>query len=118
MSPVNLVLVLCSVLMIAAGQLLFKVLGARLQAGIPPLDPRMIGIAGGAFAIYGMATLLWIYVLKTLPLTRAYPFMALSFVLVPLGGMLFFQESVRPSYVMGLVLIVAGVVLTGWSGAR
>ena len=118
MSPVNLALVLCSVLMIAAGQVLFKLLGLRLQAGVPILEPRMLGIALGSVAIYGMATLLWIYVLKTLPLTRAYPFMALSFVLVPLGGVLFFSEAVRPMYVAGLVLIVAGVVLTGWSGIR
>ncbi len=118
MSPLNLSLVLASVVMIAGGQLLFKLLGARIQAGVPYLDPKLIGIAVGAVAVYGLATVLWIHVLRTLPLTKAYPFMALSFVLVPLGGILFFSESVRLPYALGITLIVAGVILTGWSGTR
>lgn len=111
-------LVICCVLMIAAGQLLFKLLGMQIEAGASVLEAKVMGVAFAAFATYGLATLLWVYVLRTLPLTKAYPFMALSFVLVPIGGVMFFSESVRLPYVLGLILIVAGVVLTGWSGTR
>lgn len=111
-------LVLCSVLMVVAGQLLFKLLGLKIQRGIALLEPRLIGIALTACVIYATATVLWIYLLRTLPLTKAYPFMALSFVLVPLGGVLFFSEAVRLPYMLGVALIVAGVLLTVWPSSH
>jgi drug/metabolite transporter (DMT)-like permease len=102
-------LTLASVAMICAGQVLFKLVGLRLTQGT-------VWQAGGllltALAIYGVATLLWVYVLRTVPLTKAYPFMALSFILVPLAGVYLFSEPVRPQYLVGVALILAGIVIT------
>lgn len=112
MTPLTYVLTLLSVAMICLGQVLFKLVGLRLQEGASPTSLRAGGVLVAAFALYGLATLLWVYVLRTAPLTRAYPLMALSFVLVPLAGVYLFSEPVRPQYLAGVALILAGVVLT------
>lgn len=79
------------------------------------MDPGIIGLGVLSITIYAAATLVWIHVLRTVPLTKAYPFMALSFVIVPIGSVLIFSEQVRVQYVIGTLLIVAGVVITGLS---
>jgi undecaprenyl phosphate-alpha-L-ara4N flippase subunit ArnE len=102
--------------MISAGQVLFKMTGGRIGArgaeGIAGLlrtltDPYLLA----AFAIYGTATVLWVYVLRHLPLSQAYPFMALSFVLVPLASTLIFGEPLGLRYWIGAAMIVAGMVI-------
>lgn len=104
--------ILFSVLMVCGGQLLFKLVGLRLQAGFALLDPKVWTIALLSIVIYGSATILWIAVLRTVPLVKAYPYMALSFVLVPIGGVLLYSERVHWPYAVGALLIVFGVVLT------
>lgn len=70
-------------------------------------DPLVItGFAGA-----GMAALCWMLAVRSLPLVHAYPFMALSFVLVPCGAALFLNEAIHWPQMVGLVLIVAGVAL-------
>lgn len=112
----TLMLILSSVAMICSGQLLFKAVGRKLAAGLPVTDLGVAALGAVAIGIYGAATLLWIHVLRTVPLTKAYPFMALSFVIVPIGSVLLFSEQVRSQYVIGTALIVAGVVITTLKG--
>ena len=72
-------------LMIAGGQVLFKLVSARLPSGgvrnlgLVLLDPYFIG----AMVIYLAATVSWIYVLRSVPLGIAYSFTALGFEFVP-----------------------------------
>ena len=100
--------------MIAAGQVMFKKTSQRLltrsDAGFFSIafDPVFIA----ALALYGTATLLWIYVLKPVPLSYAYSFMALTFVIVPLLSLLFLGESISWRYAGGSALIMAGLVVT------
>jgi multidrug transporter EmrE-like cation transporter len=99
---------------IAAGQLLFK-RAAGQTAGVTGVS-WLIEIARLptlwlALALYGGATLLWVRVLTTMPLSRAYPFMALAFVLVPAASHVFFQEPINTYHVVGTVLIVIGVLV-------
>lgn len=61
------------------------------------------------FAAAFLAGLCWMLAIEKLELAYAYPFMALSFVLVPLGSTFFFGEVVPPMQWLGLGLIVAGV---------
>ena len=68
-----------------------------------------------ALLIYGFATLYWIYLLQQVSLTRAYPFAALSFVLVPLFAWLIFGDAVTLRYAGGVALIVVGVYLSGFA---
>jgi drug/metabolite transporter (DMT)-like permease len=112
MPPATWISIALSVLLICTGQLLFKVSGAYLATGASPFTLKFLVTFGVALGIYGVATVLWIFVLKSVPLTRAYPFMALSFLIVPLASIVLFAESVRPLYFAGITLIVAGILLT------
>jgi multidrug transporter EmrE-like cation transporter len=71
------------------------------------LNPWMLS---GLFAAF-LASLAWMAAMTKLPLSLAYPFMSLSFVLVVvLGGMLF-NEPITLLKLIGLGLIVSGVVV-------
>ena len=102
-------------LLLAAGQILFKSAALSLPTIRTFSDltsTLQIPVLWLAFLLYGAATLLWIYLLQTVPLSRAYPFAALGFVLVPAAGVLLFNEKVGLSYVGGAALIVSGLLIT------
>jgi drug/metabolite transporter (DMT)-like permease len=102
--------------LIAAGQVMFKLTGEKLAAY--PAQPFQSAVLSPVFisalALYGGATLLWVYVLKTVPLSYAYSFMALTFVIVPVLAHLWFGEPLSAKYFLGMGLVVAGL-LTLWS---
>jgi drug/metabolite transporter (DMT)-like permease len=54
---------------------------------------------------------LWVKILTTVPLSRAYSVAALAFVLVPAAGYLFFDEPINARLAAGTALIVAGVIV-------
>jgi drug/metabolite transporter (DMT)-like permease len=116
MTAAHVTLALVCVGVIAAGQLLFKRVGIEIERlGAGWFEPRVIALAAAAFALYAAATLLWIHLLRYVELSRAYPFMALSFVLVPLFSMLVFGERLGGAYLAGVALIVAGVAVIAYS---
>lgn len=100
-------------LLISAGQILFKLTSARTgsadASGLIAMltDPYLIA----AFAIYGIGTIIWVYVLKSVPLTVAYPFMALTFCAVPLLAWGLLGETLSLRYAFGAVLIIAGLLV-------
>lgn len=100
---------------LAAGQVLFK-LSARHVAGAGGMAAFTQLFSYPWFllclALYGGATLLWVWILRKVPLTAAYPFYALTFLLVPLLGTLFLGERVDTNYWLGVALIMAGIWLT------
>lgn len=103
------------VLMLALGQILFK----RAAETAPPLRDvgALLALAvnpyiWGALALYGLSTLLWIYLLQREPLSRAYPFVALRFVAVPALAWLMLSEPITPFFLAGTALMLAGIWLT------
>ncbi|CAB3804026.1 EamA family transporter [Pararobbsia alpina] len=113
MKPAIVTSLLICVLGISAGQILFKqaaLFGSTKHGLIEAwvLSP-WIWIAG---AVYFVATVLWIYVLRFAPLSVAYPFMALAFVLVPIASRLVFGDHLRPMQMFGALVIMGGVALT------
>lgn len=105
-------LLLATPMMIAFGQVLFKMTSQKLVNNSDKFhtilfEPLFIL----ALIIYGSATLLWLYVLKTVPLIYAYSFMALTFVLVPLLASIWLGEAVTLKYAIGVVLIMAGLLI-------
>jgi drug/metabolite transporter (DMT)-like permease len=60
-------------------------------------------------AIYAVATLLWVWILRVVPLNLAYPLMGLAFVIVPAMSALFLGESLRPNMLIGGLLITIGI---------
>jgi undecaprenyl phosphate-alpha-L-ara4N flippase subunit ArnE len=99
-------------LLIASGQVLFKLTSATTGG----LDAR--GLAGlifnpiflAALVLYGIGTVIWIFVLKQVPLTIAYSFMGLTFCFVPLLALYFLGEPLTLRYLFGVALIVGGMV--------
>ena len=64
-----------------------------------------------AWAGVGVAAVCWVYALTKFELSRAYPFMSATFVLVLIGSAVFFNEHLSVLKVLGLTLIVAGLVV-------
>ena len=56
-----------------------------------------------------LAGVCWMLAIERLEVGYAYPFMALSFVLVPMGSMVLFGEPLPAIQLLGLGLIIAGV---------
>lgn len=102
--------ILC-VLMVSGGQVLFKLLGMRLHSIESLQEPKTLGIAAIAFFIYIAASLLWVWLLRTVPLSRAYPFTAGTLVLVPLLSVWLLKESVSMTYMCGAALVILGLAL-------
>jgi multidrug transporter EmrE-like cation transporter len=70
-------------------------------------------VSGLAAAV--LASACWMLAIERLDVGFAYPFMALSFVLVPIGSMLLFGESLPKLQWLALVLIIAGVTLSAFA---
>ena len=66
-----------------------------------------------AFAAAMMAALFWMAALTTFELSRAYPFMSLSFVLILVLSSILLGESVTFSKMIGIAMIVAGAIVIG-----
>jgi multidrug transporter EmrE-like cation transporter len=65
-----------------------------------------------ALAAAVLAGACWMLAVSRLEVGYAYPFMALSFVLVPIGSTLFFGEPLPATQLIGLALIIAGVTVS------
>lgn len=106
-------LIIC-VLCISAGQVLFKISANNLRdtASIWGLflDPIFIV----AVALYGLTTLGWVWCLQEIPLNRAYLFMSLAYVVVPILGLLFFKEILTTRYLISVLLIISGILCSIW----
>ncbi|MBD2772971.1 EamA family transporter [Iningainema tapete] len=63
------------------------------------------------FICYVIVTILWLVVLRTIPLSQAFPALGLTFALVPLASHLFLKEKVVLSQWLGISIIVLGAVL-------
>ncbi|RCS21650.1 permease [Phyllobacterium salinisoli] len=58
----------------------------------------------------------WMVVLESVPLSIAFPLMALSYVAMVFAGAWFFGESVNFRHGVGVFLITAGVICVGITG--
>jgi undecaprenyl phosphate-alpha-L-ara4N flippase subunit ArnE len=106
---------LCFPVAIAAGQILFKRAASQITPGASGswlIELARLPTMWVAVALYAGATLLWVRILTTVPLSRAYPFVALAFVLVPAAGYVFFHEPITIRYALGTALIVIGVAVS------
>ncbi|ACS99106.1 conserved hypothetical protein [Paenibacillus sp. JDR-2] len=105
----NMVWILVSVIMGAAGQVLLK-FGAMHPNESMSGPLRMLNLynAGGIF-LYGASALIWMFVLRKVELSYAYPFVSLAYIIVLVASYYFFGESINTYKIAGLVLIVGGI---------
>lgn len=97
---------------IAVGQLLFKSGAMSWSESGNVFGIQTLSFLLGAVALYGVTSVAWVWVLQKLDLGRAYPIMALAFVLVPVGSYLVFGERFPPRYALGVLLIVGGMMIS------
>lgn len=71
------------------------------------VNPWVISVLVAAF----IAALSWMAAMSRLPLSRAYPFVGLSFALILVFSAVFFNETLTVPKVAGVGLIVAGLVV-------
>jgi undecaprenyl phosphate-alpha-L-ara4N flippase subunit ArnE len=114
MTARSLLLTLTCVLLIAVGQLLFKsaagewrIDGWSWNSLRGFLSPVMLI----ALFIYAAATLLWVFVLRTVPLSSAYALFSLAFLIVPILARVFLGEPISVNTLAGGAVIVAGVII-------
>jgi drug/metabolite transporter (DMT)-like permease len=103
-------------LCIAVGQILFKITSATVSDKSPGLIFESLMRSPhfwAALIIYGTATLAWIGAIKGIPISRAYMFMALTFVYVPVFSYLFLAEKISWPQMAGTAIIIVGIFVTG-----
>ena len=96
---------------IATGQILFKLSALSVHQSGSWFDTKTLITLFSAFALYGITTIAWIWVLQKIDLGKAYPLMALAFVLVPVGSHFVFGERFQPQYFVGVAIIMLGITV-------
>lgn len=102
----------------AVAQLLLKLSVATDTPGPKTWLHLYVGLLSNPYfivgmAMYGLASIAWMWALKTYPLSKVYPILALTFVFVPLLSRIFLGERIPPTTVVGVLLILAGVTVIG-----
>jgi multidrug transporter EmrE-like cation transporter len=106
------IMLLVSVSLGAAGQLCLKYGVTLLGEGASPLaviKGIFTPFVFGGFVFYGLSSLIYLNVLSKLDLSYAYPFVALSFVMVTVLSWYLLNETLPLLRLIGLALILAGV---------
>jgi drug/metabolite transporter (DMT)-like permease len=117
MTPRVVLLLLVSIVLGASGQLMFK--GAA--RGLPSFGELGVGkllltmfttpLILGGFACFFISSLLWIVAIKNVPLSSAYPMVALSYIIIFTGSALLYGEALSWKHFAGAALIVGGILL-------
>jgi drug/metabolite transporter (DMT)-like permease len=113
----NIALVLLSVLMAAVGQLLLRHGMQGAQLGVDRGHGSLITNALHAKSLYaglgifGLSALLWMLALAKVPLSYAYPFNGIGFVLILLVSRFRLHEHVSVARWVGAAIVFAGIVL-------
>ena len=79
---------------------------AALRQGRSPL------VVGG-LTCFGLSAVVWLFVLSRIPLSQAYPFVALGILVTVTAGAGLFGETISWQAMVGVGLIVVGVTLVG-----
>lgn len=115
-------LAIFSVMLATAGQLLLRagmdqvgyVGASRVTRPIELVldvsaEPRVLA----GLLLFGLSALAWLIVLSRAPLSFAYPFAGLTYVLVALFGKYVLNEDVPALRWFGIALIIGGIILVG-----
>ncbi len=66
-----------------------------------------------ALVIYAVALLMWLHILSKIPLSTAYPVLAITYVIVPVLSIYFFAERISHMQILGICFVLVGVALIG-----
>ena len=122
MNFTHLLLVLANTLILVSGQFLWKI-GMERQADAFSSVFSVVKLFFTPFifsglAMYGMATVLWLFILTKVPLSIAYPLQSSAYVIAVVGAFFIFGESITPWKIAGVCFIMLGVSIIGLSEMR
>jgi drug/metabolite transporter (DMT)-like permease len=111
--PMNFIFILINIVLLVTGQTLWKI-------GIEPISIH--GVKSILFAmfspwimagiaLYVIATVIWIYLLKQMPLSMLYPIQSLAYIAAIFVAIFVFHEHVSVTRWVGVGVILAGVAL-------
>lgn len=117
-------LALFSVFLSAAAQVLMKIGMSQAKFHGPGDLPLIQAALKAAFdpyviaglACYGVSAMVWLAVLSRMPLSLAYPLVALAIVMVMVFSAAVLGEPMPVGRIAGSVLVVCGVALIGLRG--
>ncbi|MCC7161044.1 MAG: EamA family transporter [Anaerolineae bacterium] len=116
-------LLIPAILFSTTGELLFKIGMNRIGGfefsadALKTVLPRVIRnpyIISG-FVGFGLGAVFWLAVLSRVPLSIAYPILALSYFVVVIEAWLLLRERVTWKRMLGVTIIVGGVIVVGLS---
>jgi multidrug transporter EmrE-like cation transporter len=116
-------LLISSVITATIGQILFKkgmsIVGAQnITLNVSSALKTFITVIFNPYVFlglifYGLSTFIWLGALSKTQLNYAYPFTALTFILVMLAAHFIFGEVLPTNRLLGVGLICAGIIVTG-----
>lgn len=68
-----------------------------------------------AFCAAFLASLSWMMAINKMPISRAYPYMSINFLLVAILAVLIFKEKMDMYKIMGTIVIMSGVAILSFS---
>lgn len=106
------ILLVLSMTLAVLGQIFFK-----KGIAASTLSPNILSILQTIFTpfvffgffIYGLSSIIWLFVLQRFPLSVAYPSLALTYVIVAISSTFIFKESLNFEKMMGILFIFIGV---------
>jgi multidrug transporter EmrE-like cation transporter len=120
----SLVLILVSVVFAVSGQLTLK----SAMDNIPPIGARQVKTPGETISrvarqprlwvglfLFGVSAIFWLVVLTRLPLSVAYPFVGLTYIIVVFWSRYVLGETVPPLRWLGVGLVALGIAVVGLS---
>lgn len=116
MNGLVLTVAILSVTLNALAQILLKAASSSVASGLENVAVRLISSLlsmPGLLALgsYGLSILSWTWVLSKLPVSQAYPFISLGFVMVAIVSFFLFGERLDGLSILGIALIAFGIVL-------
>jgi drug/metabolite transporter (DMT)-like permease len=117
-------ILMLSVIFASSGQVLFK--KGMMALGAQSLTTNPLGLLKAVFNIllspmvfsglllYVLSTLLWLFALSKTTLNYAYPFTALTFILVMAASYFIFREALPLNRIIGGAVVCAGIILSSY----
>lgn len=110
MSILQFLFIVMTVVALSFGQILFKMAATSMDFSAATLLPGLLNTKLiVALVVYFFATVMWLLVLRSIPLRVAYPFAALAFFLVPVLAHFLLNETISWNTFAGASLIALGV---------
>lgn len=101
------IILVVGTLIASAGQLSFKLGADYSRVSVPFL---LLG-----FILYGLSTLLYLYVLGRSHLSWAYSFTGLTYIFTNMFAFFVLDEGITPLRWLGIGVIAIGAAIVGWS---